>query len=135
MLVNVRLQYISIDGYHYSSCGQVILTVSPLALLHFRTRPYETLIITIFNVFKIFFEPIFFDILLLRVDCNGFCFVNDNINIFKCPLCTRLNCITCQVRLIKSGGNPIKKSLSKKTKLFLSLSTVQYYNFEIKIML
>lgn len=29
-------------------------------------------------------------------DCNGWCFVNDNINNFKCPLCQRLNCITCQ---------------------------------------
>ena len=34
MLVNVRLMYILIDGSHYSSCGQVILTVSLLALLH-----------------------------------------------------------------------------------------------------
>jgi hypothetical protein len=35
MLVNVRLSYILVDVYHYSSCGQVILTVSLLALLHF----------------------------------------------------------------------------------------------------
>ena len=26
------------------------------------------------------------------------CFISDNINIFKCPLCKRENCITCQVR-------------------------------------
>ncbi len=37
MLVNVRLSYISVDGYHYCSCGQVILTISLLALLHFYT--------------------------------------------------------------------------------------------------
>jgi hypothetical protein len=37
MLVNVRLTYISIDGSHYSSHGQVILTVSLLVLLHFLT--------------------------------------------------------------------------------------------------
>ena len=30
-------------------------------------------------------------------DCNGWCFISDNINSFKCPLCKRLNCITCQV--------------------------------------
>ncbi len=36
MLVNVRLSYILVDGYHYSSCGQVILTISLLASLHFR---------------------------------------------------------------------------------------------------
>jgi len=29
-------------------------------------------------------------------DCEGFCFVTDNINTYKCPICKRLNCITCQ---------------------------------------
>ena len=33
-------------------------------------------------------------------DCQGWCFVNDNINSFKCPLCKRLNCITCQVKTL-----------------------------------
>ncbi len=37
MLVNVRLVYILVDGYHYSSCGRVILTDNLLALLHFWT--------------------------------------------------------------------------------------------------
>jgi hypothetical protein len=37
MLVNVRLKYISIDGSHYCSHGQVIMTVSLLASLHFLT--------------------------------------------------------------------------------------------------
>ena len=31
-------------------------------------------------------------------DCQGFCFVTDDVNSFKCPICKRLNCITCQVR-------------------------------------
>lgn len=45
-------------------------------------------------------------------DCQGFCFVTDNINSFKCPICKRLNCITCQVsRGIKKG----LKDLSTKT--------------------
>ncbi len=35
--MNVRLTYISVHGSHYSSRGQVILTVSPLAMLHFLT--------------------------------------------------------------------------------------------------
>ncbi len=39
MLVNVRLSYISVDGLHYNSGGQEILTVNPLALLHFLTDP------------------------------------------------------------------------------------------------
>ena len=30
-------------------------------------------------------------------DCQGWCFISDNINSFKCPVCKRLNCITCQV--------------------------------------
>ena len=34
-------------------------------------------------------------------DCNGWTFISDNVNSFKCPLCKRLNCITCQVKLIK----------------------------------
>ena len=27
--------------------------------------------------------------------------IEDNVNIFKCPLCKRTNCITCQVIIIK----------------------------------
>ena len=33
-------------------------------------------------------------------DCEGWCFISDNINSFKCPICKRLNCITCQVNSI-----------------------------------
>ena len=33
-------------------------------------------------------------------DCQGFCFVTDDVNSFKCPICKRLNCITCQVRIL-----------------------------------
>ncbi len=62
MLVNARLTYISIDGSLYSAHSQVILTVNPLALLHFltdqelhlatETRPNETFIITILPNFS-----------------------------------------------------------------------------------
>ncbi len=39
MLVNARLSYISVDCLHYNPGGQVILTVNPLASLHFLTDP------------------------------------------------------------------------------------------------
>jgi hypothetical protein len=39
MLVNVRLLYISVDGLHYNSGGQVILTVNLFASLHYWTDP------------------------------------------------------------------------------------------------
>ncbi|XP_030840630.1 ranBP-type and C3HC4-type zinc finger-containing protein 1 isoform X2 [Strongylocentrotus purpuratus] len=29
-------------------------------------------------------------------DCRGFCFYEDNNNFFNCPLCKRLNCLTCK---------------------------------------
>merc|ERR1719193_1649196 len=29
-------------------------------------------------------------------DCQGWTVIEDNINVFKCPLCKRTNCITCQ---------------------------------------
>jgi hypothetical protein len=59
MLVNARLLYILVDGLHYSSAGQVILTVNPFSIAspfdrlrdtlsnRDRTRPNETSIITI----------------------------------------------------------------------------------------
>ncbi len=56
MLVNARLLYISVDGLHYRSGGQGILTINPLALLdrlritlsnRDRTRLYQTFNITI----------------------------------------------------------------------------------------
>jgi hypothetical protein len=60
MLVNVRLLlYISVDGSHYKSGGQVILTVNPFGVTSLldrlkitlsnrdRTRPYETINFTI----------------------------------------------------------------------------------------
>jgi hypothetical protein len=37
MLVNARLTYISIDGSLYSFHSQVILTINPVASLHFLT--------------------------------------------------------------------------------------------------
>jgi hypothetical protein len=37
VLVNARLMYILIDGSLYNLYSQVILTVNPLALLHFMT--------------------------------------------------------------------------------------------------
>jgi hypothetical protein len=54
MLVNARLAYISIDGFLYSSCGQVSFSIAslfdrPRVTLsnRDRTRPNETFIITI----------------------------------------------------------------------------------------
>jgi len=29
-------------------------------------------------------------------DCAGWTIIDDNINVFKCPLCNKTNCITCQ---------------------------------------
>ena len=29
-------------------------------------------------------------------DCRGFCFYEDNNNFFNCPLCKRINCLTCK---------------------------------------
>jgi hypothetical protein len=37
LLVNARMQYILVDGLHYSLGGQGIVTVNPLALLHIVT--------------------------------------------------------------------------------------------------
>jgi hypothetical protein len=60
MLVDVRLLYISVVGSHYNSGGQVILTINPFGVASLldrlritlsnrdRTRPYETINITIF---------------------------------------------------------------------------------------
>ena len=30
-------------------------------------------------------------------DCAGWTIFDDDVNIFKCPLCTKVNCINCQV--------------------------------------
>ena len=29
-------------------------------------------------------------------DCEGFCFYEDEVNHFQCPVCTKRNCITCR---------------------------------------
>jgi len=29
-------------------------------------------------------------------DCPGWCVVDDNVNVFRCPVCRRTNCLTCQ---------------------------------------
>ncbi|XP_014256597.1 uncharacterized protein LOC106670617 [Cimex lectularius] len=29
-------------------------------------------------------------------DCKGWCIYEDNVNVFKCPVCTHINCVTCQ---------------------------------------
>ena len=29
-------------------------------------------------------------------DCTGWAVIEDNVNIFKCPVCRRTNCLTCQ---------------------------------------
>lgn len=30
-------------------------------------------------------------------DCAGWTIFDDDVNLFKCPLCSKVNCITCQV--------------------------------------
>lgn len=30
-------------------------------------------------------------------DCRGWCIFEDNVNEFRCPVCRRINCLTCQV--------------------------------------
>lgn len=30
-------------------------------------------------------------------DCAGWCIIDDNVNIFRCPVCRHTNCLTCQV--------------------------------------
>ncbi|XP_060516771.1 uncharacterized protein LOC132696140 [Cylas formicarius] len=36
-------------------------------------------------------------------DCKGWCIFEDNVNDFKCPVCKRINCLTCQA--IHTGMN------------------------------
>ncbi len=43
MLVNTRLSFISVDGSHYSSGGQVILTINPFSVASPFERPRDTL--------------------------------------------------------------------------------------------
>jgi hypothetical protein len=43
MLVNVRLSFISTDGFHYSSVGKVILTVNPFNIASSFDSPRDTL--------------------------------------------------------------------------------------------
>lgn len=31
-------------------------------------------------------------------DCRGWCFFEDDVNEFTCPVCTRVNCLLCKVR-------------------------------------
>lgn len=31
-------------------------------------------------------------------DCKGWCIFEDNVNEFRCPVCKKTNCLTCQVR-------------------------------------
>ena len=33
-------------------------------------------------------------------DCPGWCFYDDNVNNFVCPVCNFNNCLTCQVDII-----------------------------------
>lgn len=32
-------------------------------------------------------------------DCKGWCIFEDNVNEFRCPVCKKMNCLTCQVRI------------------------------------
>lgn len=31
-------------------------------------------------------------------DCKGWCIFEDNVNEFRCPVCRKVNCLTCQVK-------------------------------------
>lgn len=39
-------------------------------------------------------------------DCPGWCFFEDDINIFQCPVCNHTNCLTCAA--IHEGKNCIQ---------------------------
>lgn len=32
-------------------------------------------------------------------DCKGWCIYEDNVNEFRCPVCRKINCLTCQVKI------------------------------------
>lgn len=36
----------------------------------------------------------------LTPDCPGFCQFEDNVNEFHCDVCGKVNCLTCQVRVL-----------------------------------
>ena len=36
-------------------------------------------------------------------DCTGWCIFEDDVNVFKCPVCRKSNCLTCQA--IHEGKN------------------------------
>lgn len=36
-------------------------------------------------------------------DCRGWCFFEDDVNEFTCPVCTRVNCLLCKVRRAPSS--------------------------------
>ena len=41
-------------------------------------------------------------------DCAGWTVMDDNVNVFKCPLCNRTNCITCQVNFYCEATSNVK---------------------------
>ena len=63
-------------------------------------------------------------------DCTSFCFYDDNINFFPCPVCNKQNCLTCkaihegmnckeyQEDLLRRSAND---QAAKKTKLTLEV--------------
>ncbi|ROT77067.1 hypothetical protein C7M84_004306 [Penaeus vannamei] len=42
-------------------------------------------------------------------DCPGFCQYEDNVNIFQCEVCKKVNCLTCQDMIRRGDGLPCPK--------------------------
>ena len=57
-------------------------------------------------------------------DCKGWCFITDNLNEFKCPICKRLNCITCQVRMIFFFLRKKKERITQIVKIPMTLKVL-----------
>ena len=60
-------------------------------------------------------------------DCQGWCFITDNINSFKCPICKRLNCITCQVCINFTMWNEIIFKIFNNLKSIFCVSVWRIY--------
>ncbi|KAF7996655.1 hypothetical protein HCN44_002301 [Aphidius gifuensis] len=49
-------------------------------------------------------------------DCPGWCIYDDNVNSFNCPVCSKINCLTCQdVSLSKDTDKESKKTAAMLT--------------------
>lgn len=67
-------------------------------------------------------------------DCPGWCEYDDNVNTFPCPVCGKVNCLTCQAIHEEMNCRQYQDALefeaaesnedAKKTKQFLDVSFV-----------